>query len=73
MPVRLGKVHLQIDVPEVARNWSVFASTAADGNLPTYPVGLGEQELQRRENLRFSLHEDDSIRERWAGGVGHRI
>jgi aminoglycoside phosphotransferase (APT) family kinase protein len=57
-----NNAHLQIDLSQVVRNWSVFASSSADGSIPTCPVVIEEQEMQRRENLRISLQEGDAFR-----------
>lgn len=57
-----NNAHLQIDLSQVVRNWSVFAASTADGSIPTCPVVIEEQEMQRRENLRISLKEGDVFR-----------
>ncbi|RYN60605.1 hypothetical protein AA0118_g6295 [Alternaria tenuissima] len=57
-----NNAHFQIDLSQVVRNWSVFAPPSADGSIPTCPVVIEEQEIQRRENLGISLKEGDVFR-----------
>ena len=65
-----NNAHLQIDLLQVVRNWSVFASLSADGSIPTCPVVIEEQEMQRREDLRISLKEGDVFRKNMSEMMG---
>jgi hypothetical protein len=65
-----NNAHLQIDLSQVVRNWSVFASPSADGSIPTCPVVIEEQEMQRRENLRISLQEGDVFTKNMSEAMG---
>ncbi|KAF1963490.1 kinase-like protein [Byssothecium circinans] len=61
---------LQIDIVRVAQNWSQIASADPDGTVPTCPIVLGEEEVQRRTALDESLREMDEELERINGYLG---
>ncbi|KAI4696051.1 uncharacterized protein J4E88_000223 [Alternaria novae-zelandiae] len=62
--------HLQIGIADVVEEWPVFASVALDGTVPPCPVVISKQEMQRRADMRKSLHEGNIFREELCDKLG---
>ncbi|KAH8707543.1 kinase-like domain-containing protein [Phaeosphaeriaceae sp. PMI808] len=61
---------LQMDIVRVLQNWANIAPANSDGIIPSCPVVLSEQEVQRRITLDESLDEVDFEMERTSGLLG---
>ncbi|KAI4628396.1 hypothetical protein J4E83_002946 [Alternaria metachromatica] len=69
-PWQGDNAHLQIGIADVVEEWPVFASAAADGAVPPCPIVISEQEMQRRADMRKSLHEGNMFREELCEKMG---
>ncbi|KAI4652080.1 hypothetical protein J4E93_002277 [Alternaria ventricosa] len=62
--------HLQIGIADVVEKWPVFASAAGDGTVMPCPIVISKQEMQRRADMRKSLHEGNMFREELCEELG---
>ncbi|KAI4960759.1 hypothetical protein J4E86_002384 [Alternaria arbusti] len=69
-PWQGDNAHLQIGIADVVEEWPVFASAAANGTVPPCPIIISEQEMQRRADMRKSLHEGNMFREELCEKMG---